>query len=142
VVFAGRRQPILIVVVVLDGLVMLGLAGFIGWKVVEHQLPKFFLFAVPFALLSFVGAAFTILTLSYEIAGADLIVRQGQMRRTVPIATIEDVLPAVGRLQVHFVAGTAGPALFLDPQDRAAFLQGLAQADPGLTYDGERLTRG
>lgn len=145
-VYAGKREPIIVGVLALDGVVTLAVAGWFVWRAVSGHGPQIFLFAAPMLVLSFLSAVWIILHSSYEIEGTDLIVRQGPSRRVVPLATIDEVIPIPGalgsRLQVRFVQGTSAPTLLLNPEDREALLQGLAQADPGLTYDGQKVTRG
>lgn len=146
-VYPGRREPIVVWVLAVDGIVTLAVSGWMVWEAVSKRWPPIFLGLAPLLILSFLSAAWMILRSAYQIEGPDLIVRQGPSRRVVPLSSIDEVLPTpagplAGRLQVRFVPGTKEQTLLLNPEDREAFLQGLAQADPGLTYDGEKLTRG
>ncbi|HKA23599.1 MAG TPA: PH domain-containing protein [Candidatus Eisenbacteria bacterium] len=151
-VYPARREPILVWVLAFDGVITLGVASWMIWEAaVKHWSPAFFAVG-PGLLFSFLAACWMLLHSNYEIAGQDLIVRQGPARRTISIAMIDEVFPteksalapawARDRLQVLFVPGVPAQRLFLDPLDREAFLQGLAAADPGLTYDGQKVARG
>jgi hypothetical protein len=145
-VYPGRRQPILVKVLALDGVVTIVVAGWMIWEAAAKRFPPIFFGVAPLLVLGFLSAAWMLLHSNYEIDGTDLVVREGPSRRTIPIASIEEILPVptgplAGRLQVGFAPGTTQPALLLSPVDREALLQGLAQADSGLTYDGERVTR-
>jgi hypothetical protein len=147
VVYPGRREPIVVGVLALDGVVTLGLSVWMVLEVVAKRWPPIFLGVAPMLILSFLSAAWMLLRSSYEIEGTDLLVRQGPSRRVIPLSTIDEVLPTPAgplgdRLQVRFVAGTKARTLLLNPEDREALLQGIAAADPGLNYDGEKLTRG
>jgi len=146
VVYPGRREPILVGVLALDGVVTLAVSAWLVWRALSKHGPPIFLFVAPMLVLSFLSAVWMILRSSYEIEGADLIVRQGPNRRVVPIASIRGIVPVpsgplTGRLQASFAPGAKPSTLLLNPQDPEAFLQGLAQADPGLTYDGQGVTR-
>jgi hypothetical protein len=141
VVHPGRREPILVGVLALDGVVTLAVSGWMVWEVVSKRWSPILLGVAPMLILSFLSAAWMILRSTYQIEGTDLVVRQGPSRRVVPLSAIEEVVPAAGRLQVQFAPGTKAQPLLLNPEDREAFLQGLVQADPGLTYDGEKVSR-
>jgi hypothetical protein len=145
VFYPGRREPILVGVLALDGVVTLAVSGWMLWQVVSKRFPPIFLGIAPMLILSFLSAAWVILRSTYQIEGTDLVVRQGPSRRVVPLSAIQDVIPTAGplggRLQVQFAPGTKAQPLLLNPEDREAFLQGLAQADPGLTYDGQKVSR-
>jgi len=146
VVYPGRREPILVGVLALDGVVTLAVSAWMVWEVVSKRWPPIFLGVAPMLILSFLSAAWMILRSTYQIEGTDLVVRQGPSRRVVPLSAIDEVVPTAGpglggRLQVRFAPGAKAQPLLLNPEDREAFLQGLAQADPGLTYDGQRVSR-
>ena len=150
-IYRARREPILIGVLAVDGVVTLVVAGWMIWEALSKRGPAIFFGTGPMLVVSFLAAAWMILRSTYEIEGTDLIVRQGPAKRTIPIGSIDEAFPtqasplapawARDRLQVLFVPGVPAQRLFLVPEDREAFLQGLAAADPGLTYDGERVTR-
>ena len=150
--YPGRREPILVAVLVLDGVATAGLAAWVTWNAVTGRWPILFLVVGPCLMAGFLLAAWILLKTTYEIEGSDLIVRQGPGRRRIPVASIDEIFPtnnnpvspawAKDRLQVLFVPETKAGTLFLSPADREAFLEALAEADPGLRYDGERVTRG
>jgi len=85
----------------------------------------------------------------YEIRGTDLLFDVSRLRDQVPISRIEKVLPTEGStrlwwgdmLQVTYVPGTPMMPTLLNPVDKGAFLRGLAEADPGLVYDGTKVSR-
>jgi len=85
----------------------------------------------------------------YEIQGTNLLVNLPRYRRSVPVSSIEKVVRAQGAtrfwwgdvLQVRYVPGTPMMPRLLNPEDPDAFLHGLAEADPGLTYRGDRVSR-
>jgi hypothetical protein len=146
VVHPGRREPILVGVLALDGVVTLAVSGWMVWEVVSKRWSPILLGVAPMLILSFLSAAWMILRSTYQIEGTDLVVRQGPSRRVVPLSAIEEVVPTAGpglggRLQVQFAPGAKAPPLLLNPEDREAFLRGLAEADPGLTYDGQKVSR-
>lgn len=146
-VYPGRREPILVGLLALDGVVTLVVCGWLVWRVAAKQGPPVFLFVAPMLLLSFLSATWILLHSNYAIEGTDLIVRQGPTRRVIPIASIAEVQlvpsgPLAGRLQASFARGTKPATLLLNPVDREALLRGLAEADPGLAFDGQRVTRG
>jgi len=151
VVYRGRPEPILIIVLIVDAIATLGLGGWFVWGATSGRLPKFFLFFGPWLIVSCAVAAWIILRTSYEIAGDVLIVRQGPNKKRIPISSIDEIFPAKGnplspawagdRLQVLFTPPYKAGTLFLQPDDRSGFLQALSEADPGLSYDGERLRR-
>ena len=149
--FRARREPILVGVLVVDGIVTLGVAGWLlYWAIARHGSPILY-GVVPSLILSFVFAAWMLLRSTYEIEGGDLVIVQGPSRRAIPIATIAEVFPtqaglgtpawARNKLQVLFVPDSKQRTLFLDPEDREALLRGLAEADPGLAFDGQKVTR-
>jgi hypothetical protein len=145
-VYAGRREPILLVVLALDGLFTVVVSGWMIWQVASKRFPVVFLAVAPMLVFSFLSAAWILLRSNYEIAGTDLLVRQGPTRRAFPIATISGAVPVMagplaGRVQLSFAPGNKPPTLLIHPQDGQALLQGLAAADSGLAFDGERLTR-
>ena len=145
-VYPSRREPILVGVLAVDGVVTLGVSVGMIWGVMARHWPPIFVGVAPMLLLSFGSAAWMLLHSNYEIAGTDLVVRQGPSRRTIPLASIEEVAPVTtgplaGRLQASFAPGTKPATLLLNPVDRGALLQGLAAADPSLAFDGQRVTR-
>jgi hypothetical protein len=152
VVYPARREPILLAVLAFDGLFTLGVSGWMIWSAATGRGPVAFFFIAPSLIVSFLFAFWMLTRSAYEIEGSELIVRQGPSRRRIPIASIDEVFPtshlssspawAKNRLQVLFVPGTKARTLFLDPEDREAFLQGLTEADGGLLYDGQKVARG
>jgi len=86
VVYPARREPILVWVLAFDGVITLGVASWMIWEAaVKHWSPAFFAVG-PGLLFSFLAACWMLLHSNYEIAGQDLIVRQGPARRTISIA--------------------------------------------------------
>ena len=85
----------------------------------------------------------------YEIQGTDLVVNLPRLRCSVPVSSIEKVVRAQGAtrllwgdvLDVTYVPGTPMMPRLINPEDPDAFLRGLAEADPGLTYRGDRVSR-
>ena len=148
--YRARREPILVGVLVVDGVVTLGVAGWLLYLAIARHGSPILYGVVPSMILSFVFAAWMLLRSAYEIQGSDLVIVQGPTRRTIAIATIAEVFPtassgtpawARNKLQVLFVPGTKERTTFLDPEDREAFLRGLSEADPGLAFDGQKVTR-
>jgi len=152
VIYRARREPILIGVLVVDGVVTLGVAGWLLYLAIARHGSPIFYGVVPSMILSFVFAAWMLLRSTYEIEGSDLVIVQGPTRRTIPVGAIAEVFPtqtglgtpawARNKLQVLFVPGTKERATFLDPEDREAFLRGLSESDPGLAFDGQKVSRG
>jgi hypothetical protein len=151
-VYPARREPILMGVLAFDGLITFAVAGWMIWSAATGRGPFVFFAIAPSLIVSFLFAFWMLTRSTYEIEGAELIVRMGPSRRRIPIASIDEVFPtansalspawAKNRLQVLFVPGTKARTLFLDPEDREAFLKGLAEADGGLRYDGQKVARG
>lgn len=151
-IYRGKSEPILIGVLVVDAIVTLGIATWLTWSAATGRMPALFLAVGPGLVLSCAVAAWIILRTSYEIDNGVLIVRQGPNKKRIPIASIDEVFPtknnprspawAGDRLQVMFVPGSKAGTLLLAPEDRTGFLQALAEADPELRYDGEKLSRG
>ena len=151
-VYKGRAEPILIGVLIVDAIATVGIGGWLTWSAATGRMPSFFLFFGPSLVVSCAVAAWIILRTSYEIENGELIVRQGPNKKRIPVSSIDEVFPAKNnplspgwagdRLQLMFTPGTKASTLFLSPEDRSGFLQALSEADPGLRYDGERLTRG
>ena len=89
--------------------------------------------------------------LNYEITSKELIARCGVMRWRVPLSGIQEVSrsrnPAsaptwsLDRLRVEYLKDGETRALYVSPEDKAAFMRDLADAAPGLELRGERLVR-
>jgi len=151
VTYRARREPILVGVLVVDGIVTLGVAGWLLYLAIARHGSPILYGVVPSMILSFVFAAWMLLRSSYEIEGNDLVIVQGPARRTIAIGTIAEIFPtqassptpawARNKLQVLFVPDTKERTTLLDPEDREAFLRGLSEADPGLAFDGQKVTR-
>ena len=101
-----------------------------------------------------VTAAAVLLTtypLNYEITSGELVARSGLMRWRVPLASIQEVSPSrnpasspawsLDRLHVEYVKDGSARALYVSPEDKAAFLSDLAGATPGLELRGDRAVR-
>ncbi|HEX8284717.1 MAG TPA: PH domain-containing protein [Pyrinomonadaceae bacterium] len=101
-----------------------------------------------------VVAATVLLTtypLNYEISREELVARSGVMRWRVPLSAVEEVRPSrsaasaptwsLDRLRIGYVKGAEARTLYVSPEDKAAFMRDLADAAPGLVFDGERVTR-
>jgi hypothetical protein len=101
-----------------------------------------------------VTAAAVLLTtfpLNYEIASGELVARSSLMRWRVPLNAIQEVSPSrnpasapawsLDRLRVEYVKGGSARALYVSPEDKAAFLSDLAEATPGLELRGDRAVR-
>jgi hypothetical protein len=101
-----------------------------------------------------VAAAAVLVTtypLNYEVAAGELVARSGVMRWRVPLASVEEVRPSrnpasaptwsLDRLRVDYLKGGRRRALYVSPEDKAAFLRDLADAAPGLEFRGDRLVR-
>lgn len=101
-----------------------------------------------------VTAAAVLLTtypLNYEITSGELVARSGLMRWRVPLASIQEVSPSrnpasapawsLDRLRVEYVKGNSTRALYVSPEDKAAFLSDLAEATPGLELRGDHAVR-
>jgi hypothetical protein len=152
VVFRAKAEPIVVGVVVVDVVACLAIGGWFIWSAATGRMPSFFGALGPSLIGSSAFAAWVLLRTSYEIEGGELIVRQGPNKKRIPVSTIDEVFPAKNsplspawagdRLQVMFAPPAKPGTLFLQPEDRSGFLQALSEADPGLSYDGERLTRG
>jgi hypothetical protein len=94
---------------------------------------------------------FTTYPLDYEIATGQLVARCGLMRWRVPLDSIVEVRPSrnpvsaptwsLDRLRVEYVKGGSTRTLYVSPEDKAAFLRGLADAAPGLEVRGDRAVR-
>jgi hypothetical protein len=93
----------------------------------------------------------TTFPLYYEITDTELLVRCGLMRRRVPLASIEEVVPSrnpasaptwsLDRLRIEYLKGGAVRTLYISPEDKGRFLRELADATPGLEVSGERASR-
>ncbi len=101
-----------------------------------------------------VVAAAVLLTtcpLNYEITADELIARSGLMRWRVPLSSIQEVRPSrnpasspawsLDRLRVEYLKGTSVSALYISPEDKAAFLSDLVDSTPGLELRGDRAAR-
>jgi hypothetical protein len=101
-----------------------------------------------------VAAATVLLTtypLNYEITTDELIARCGVMRWRVPLSSIDEVRPSrnpasaptwsLDRLRVGYLKRGRPRALYVSPEDKAAFLRDLADAAPGLEVRGDRAVR-
>ncbi|HEX8501287.1 MAG TPA: PH domain-containing protein [Pyrinomonadaceae bacterium] len=101
-----------------------------------------------------VAAAAVLLTtypLNYEVTSAELIARSGLLRWRVPLSAIEEVRPSrnpasapawsLDRLRVGHLKRGRPRALYVSPEDKAAFLRDLADAAPGLELRGDRVVR-
>lgn len=94
---------------------------------------------------------FTTYPLNYEITSGELVARSGLMRWRVPLASIQEVTPSrnpasspawsLDRLRVEYLKGTETRALYISPEDKAAFLSDLAESTPGLELRGDRAVR-
>jgi len=107
-----------------------------------------------FVRVGVVAAGAVVLTtypLNYEVTSDELVARCGVMRWRVPLSGIQEVSrsrnPAsaptwsLDRLRVEYLKGGESRALFVSPEDKAAFLRDLADAAPGLEVRGDRLVR-
>jgi PH (Pleckstrin Homology) domain-containing protein len=149
VTYRARREPILLGVLAVDGVVTLGVAGWLLYLAIARHGSPILYGVVPSLILSFVFAAWMLLRSAYEIEGSDLVIVQGPVRCTIPSGTIAEVFPtgagapawARNKLQVLFVPGTKERITLLDPEDREAFLRGLSETDPGLAFDGQKVAR-
>jgi hypothetical protein len=73
------------------------------------------------------------------------------MRWRVPLSSIEEVRPSrnpasaptwsLDRLRVGYVKRGEQRALYVSPEDKAAFMRDLADAAPGLEFEGGRVVR-
>ena len=89
--------------------------------------------------------------LNYEITSDELIARCGVMRWRVPLSSVEEVRPSrnpasaptwsLDRLRVEYLKGAETRALYVSPEDKAAFMRDLADAAPGLEMRGDRVVR-
>jgi len=149
----GKKQ--LSVLTAIAGVVMLAFAGFLIVAALVEGHPVLGLVMtvvlVPsYLYLFFVGLPQrTLQNWQYEIQGADLVVNLPRCRCAVPVSAIERVVRAQGferllwgdALRVRYVPGTPVMPVILKPEDADGFLRGLAEADPGLTYRGDRVSR-
>ena len=147
-VFRARTEPIVKGVVIVDVIACVGIGAWFVWSAATGRMPWPMFVMGPSLVVSSLFAAWILLKSTYEIEGGELIVRQGPSRRRLAVSSIEEISPAPTsglspgqRLQVRLAPGTKGPPLFLQPEDRTGFLEALAQADPGLSYDGEQVRR-
>ncbi|HEX6183593.1 MAG TPA: PH domain-containing protein [Pyrinomonadaceae bacterium] len=89
--------------------------------------------------------------LNYEITAEELVARSGVMRWRVPLSSIEEVRPSrnpasaptwsLDRLRVGYLKRGEPRALYVSPEDKAAFMHDLANAAPGLEVRGDRVVR-
>ena len=85
----------------------------------------------------------------YTLKGADLTVRSGPIRSTIPISDIGQVLPSrsawssvalsLDRLQIILVDSRT--AAYISPQDKTGFLRDLAARSPDLRFEDDRVLR-
>jgi hypothetical protein len=97
------------------------------------------------------AVVFTTYPLEYEIAAGLLTARSGFMRWRVPLSSIQEVRPSrnpasapawsLDRLRVEYLKGGSTRTLYLSPEDKAAFLHGLADSTPGLEVRGDHAVR-
>jgi hypothetical protein len=102
-------------------------------------------------IAAFAVVLVTTFPLNYEIAGEELVARSGVLRWRVPLASIQEVAPSrnpasaptwsLDRLRVEYVKDGSERALFVSPEDKAAFMRDLVDAAPGLELRGDRLVR-
>lgn len=151
-VYRAKREPIVVGVVVVDVIACVAAGTWFVWGAATGRMPWPMFVMGPSLVASSLFATWILLKSTYEIDNGELIVRQGPNRKRYPLSSIDEISPtqglppspawAAGRLQVRLTPGTKPGTLFLQPEDRSGFLQALSEADPGLRYDGERLTRG
>src|SRR5262249_19526171 len=147
VTYRARREPILVGVLAVDGVVTLGGAGWVLYLAIARHGSPILYGVVPSMILTFLFSAWSLLRSAYDIEGSDLVIVQGPTRRTIPVSMIAEVFPtqagagtpawARNKLQVLFVPDAKSRPLFLEPEDRESFLRALAEADPGLAFDGQ-----
>ena len=107
-----------------------------------------------FIRVGVVASAAVMLTsypLNYEITTEELIARCGVMRWRVPLNAIQEVSQSrnaasaptwsLDRLRIEYLKSGESRALFVSPEDKAAFLRDLADSTPGLAVQGERVVR-
>jgi hypothetical protein len=148
VVYPGGRDWWLVgLLSVVTAALLVGGAAMVGVAVVSGQSPAL----VPGIMLLLVGSLllWVILGTHYEITDANLLLRCGPFRWTVPLDAIEDVVPAgwlggpavemnlslsVRGLRVRYrkKGGRLSWPIRIAPRDRAAFLLELAERLPGL----------
>ena len=85
----------------------------------------------------------------YTLKGDDLLVRSGPFRSTIPIGTIEQVVPSraawssaalsMDRLQIIQEGGRT--AAYISPEDKWGFLEDLATRSPNLRFEIDRVVK-
>ena len=150
--YPAERRPWIAFVLAVDGLVSVGVGAWMIVEGVSGRGPAIFALGGLVIWVGFGLAAWVLLGARYEIDGDVLVLRSGPLRRRIAISSIDEVFPtkknqlspawAQARLQILFRPGERATTAFVAPADPAAFLQGLAIADPGLHLTGDRLARG
>jgi hypothetical protein len=148
--FAARKEPWLLPVLVIDGLVMLGIAVWLFLEAGQQDDAVLAMAGVAILL----GLPFTLwilLGVRYQITETELVTRIGPFVSRIPLAQIDEVFPTKGnplspawaqdRLQVMYRMGDGMQVGVMNPEDRTGFLQRLAAADPALRLEGEKVQR-
>lgn len=83
----------------------------------------------------------------YVLTAADLLIRSGPFRWSIPLAHVRLVLPtrnplsspalSLDRLAIRHASGT----IMISPEDQRRFLEDLVERTPGLVLDGTRAIR-
>ena len=89
--------------------------------------------------------------LYYQIASSRLIVRNGIMRKEIPLLSIEEVRPtnnplsapawSLDRLRIDYRRDGKTSFMLISPKDKSKFMRDLAQSVAGLEMRGERVVR-
>ena len=87
----------------------------------------------------------------YLLGHSELVARSGVLRWCIPLENIHRAVlvrsvvpsPALSyqRIRIDYSKGTSVKRIFLSPADRSAFLDDLAQADPGLVREHDGVLR-
>lgn len=153
-IYPARGKKQIVPLSIIGCLSLIGVAAVLIWGLIlsHHPVLASVLALGYIPLIVFIFVASTRRDLrrwQYEIRGTDLIVTLPRTSCTVPISTIEKVVRTTGNarlwigdaLRVSYVPGAPWSPLVLSPEDPEALLRGLSEADPGLTYRGDEVSR-
>ena len=114
--------------------------------------PESLLFRLAMSILLFASAAFVLRVLyrtNYTLTDHDLLVRSGPFHWTVRLDSITEIFPthnplsspacSLDRLCIYYRGRKA--KIMISPYNKDVFLQNLVRRVPGLTLEGQRVSR-
>lgn len=106
---------------------------------------------VVFEVVIWGGVLSLLFPLYYEITPSALLVRNGWMRREIPLSSIQRVFPthnplaaaslSLDRLKIEYTQGRRPGYVLISPRDTSSFLPDLMYRAGGLEMHGDQLVR-